>query len=73
MTHADVIDQWNSIAAFAEDIGVAYGTAKAMRRRNSIPPEYWIKVVQKAADRSLEGVSLQVLAVAVCKTEEAAE
>lgn len=73
MTHSDVIDLWNSIAAFAEDVGVAYGTAKAMRRRNSIPPEYWIVVVQKATGRGISAVSLEVLASAVAKTVEPAE
>ena len=73
MTHADVIDEWKSISVFADDIGVAYGTAKAMRRRNSIPPEYWLLVVHKATERAFASVTLEVLAAAVAKVPEAAE
>jgi len=72
MTHVDVINKWDSLSEFAEDLGVPYGTAKAMRRRGSIPPEYWLVVVKKATDRALVGVTLEVLAAAVAQKAEVA-
>lgn len=73
MTHADIINKWPTLSDFADDLGVQYGTAKAMRRRGSIPPEHWMTVVTKATDREIEGVSLEILAAAVAKQPEAAE
>ena len=71
MTHSDVINLWPSLSLFADDLGVPYGTAKAMRRRGRIPSEYWFRLVQKADERGIEGVSTDVLAEAVAL--EAAE
>lgn len=65
MTHSAIIDIWPSLADFASDLSIPYGTAKAMRRRNSIPAHYWNAVVTGALKRSLIGVSLQDLADAV--------
>lgn len=65
MTHADIINLWPSLSDFAADLSVGYGTAKAMRRRSSIPPEYWMNVVRAAEARSLDGVTLEALAAAV--------
>lgn len=53
------------MADFAQDLSVAYGTAKAMRRRGSIPSQYWLAVVSAASERSIVGINLQVLAEAV--------
>ena len=62
MSHTQIIDRWPSISEFAKDAGVSYGTAKAMRRRGSIPSEYWPKLVSGADDRSIDGVSYEALA-----------
>ena len=67
MTHTDIINLWPSVSDFAVDLGVEYGTAKAMRRRGSIPSEYWLKVEAGATSREISGVSLQVLAEAVAE------
>ncbi|NSY10808.1 hypothetical protein G6L14_02105 [Agrobacterium vitis] len=64
MTHADIINLWPSIAEFARDIGAPYETAKAMRRRSSIPAGYWVRVVDSASWRAFEAVSLSALAEA---------
>lgn len=61
MEHRSIIDEWPSLSDFASDIGAAYGTAKAMRRRSSIPPAYWPAAVAAAEERGL-GVSYEVLA-----------
>lgn len=73
MTHAEIINKWPSLSDFADDLGVQYGTAKAMRRRASIPPEHWLTIIGKATEREIEGVTLEVLASAVAKQPEAAE
>lgn len=65
MTHTDLINLWPSLAEFALDLGVEYGTAKAMRRRSSIPSEYWITMVRSAEGREIAGVNLEALAEAV--------
>lgn len=61
MTHADIINSWPTLAEFAADLSVEYGTAKAMRRRGSIPPKYWPQIVTKAADREIAGVTAEAL------------
>lgn len=73
MDHAAIINLWPSLSAFAGDIGVPYVTAKAMRRRGSIPAPYWLRVVARAAERNIEGVTLERLAQLVAIFEEAAE
>ncbi|WP_136617028.1 MULTISPECIES: hypothetical protein [Mesorhizobium] len=57
MTHADVINLWPSLTEFAADIAVEYGTAKAMRRRESIPVEYWPALIRKAEERQIAGIN----------------
>lgn len=73
MTHADIINKWPSLSEFAYDLGVQYGTAKAMRRRSSIPPEHWLSITTKAVEREIDGITLEALAEAVAKIPEAAE
>ena len=73
MTHSDIINLWPSLAAFAQDIGVPYVTAKAMRRRGSIPAPYWIRVVACARERGIANVNLDRLAQLVAIVFEAAE
>lgn len=75
MEHLAAINLWPSLSSFAADLGIAYGTAKAMRRRGKIPAEYWTAMVAAAERRNIEGVSLEALAaaVAVQVTNEAAE
>lgn len=62
MTHADIINLWPSLSDFASDLALEYGTAKAMRRRNSIPPNHWRTIVEKADERGIDGVSYEALA-----------
>lgn len=75
MRHADIISKWPSLSVFAADIGVEYGTAKAMRKRSSIPSKYWVTVVVKSRDHGLDGITYEVLAMAAAadlETENAA-
>lgn len=64
MLHTSIIRLWPTLSDFAADLGVAYGTAKAMRRRGSIPAEHWKSAVDGARARGIEGVTLEVLAEA---------
>jgi len=70
MTHSDIINRWPSLGDFAGDIGVEYGTAKAMRRRSSIPPGKWVLIVEKAAERGIAGITFEVLALAAAAEPE---
>lgn len=67
MSHTPIIDKWPSLSDFAADLGIQYGTAKAMRRRGSIPADRWVEVVEKAKARKLKGVSLEALALAAAE------
>lgn len=73
MTHEDLINLWPTLKAFSEDIDVPYGTAKAMRRRKSIPASYWPVMVERSRARRIKGVTLQALADAVSPAREPAE
>lgn len=73
MFHRQIIDEWPSLSDFAADLGVPYGTAKAMRRRGSIPPEHWSRVVAAASDRSIDGVSMERLAALRAARRETAQ
>lgn len=68
MSHAEIINRWPSLSAFAEDLSVSYGTAKAMRRRGGIPDRYWLTAVEAADRRGLDGVTLEGLARAISIT-----
>lgn len=64
-THDTIINRWPSISDFADDLGIQYGTAKAMRRRKAIPARYWPSVVAAARKRRISGVTLNSLLAAV--------
>jgi hypothetical protein len=50
-TFVDVIDQWPSIMAMAEDLEEKPSTVSKWRQRNRIPPEHWRLLVQRARRR----------------------
>ena len=62
--HTALINRWPSLTAFAEDLGIQYGTAKAIRRRGVIPDRYWLPAVEKARGRGIDDVTLEALAKA---------
>lgn len=67
MSHIEIIEKWPSLSEFAADLGVPYGTAKAMKRRGSIPADRWVDVVEKAKARKVKGVTLEALATAIAE------
>lgn len=50
----DVIDRWPTLSDFARDAGVSYGAAKQMRRRSSIPVQYWPALIRSDVGVSTE-------------------
>lgn len=57
----DIINLWPTCADFGRDIGAKDVTARAMRRRNTIPGKYWNAVVDAARNRNFHNISLEVL------------
>lgn len=57
-----LIANWKTIAEFAVDVGCGYEAARQMRRRESIAPEHWSKVVEVATAKGIDGVSYEWLA-----------
>ncbi len=49
-------------AAVARILNVGPSTASEMKRRASIPAEYWPELVQEASRRGIEGLTLESLA-----------
>lgn len=67
MTHVPIIDNWPTLAELADDLSIAYGTAKAMKRRGVIPSQYWELMIEASARRGIIGVTYEALAKAVSK------
>ena len=57
-----LIDRWQSIGAFAADVGCGYEAARQMRRRQRIAPQHWAHVVAACQRRGIAGVSYEWLA-----------
>lgn len=72
-TFADVIEAWPEppVSTFAQAISVSYNTAKAMRRRNSIPAEHWAAVVRGAQAIGRSDITFELLAE-ICRDRHAA-
>ena len=64
-TFEDLIEQWG-IAQFADDLGINYSTANAMKQRNSVAVKYWPQIIQAAPRRGfkLSPVALLTMKVA---------
>lgn len=59
---SELIDEFKTITAFANEVGCGYEAARQMRRRQSIAPEHWSSVVSACERRSVKGVSFEWLA-----------
>ncbi|WP_085552131.1 hypothetical protein [Azospirillum agricola] len=62
-TFIDIIAEWPSDQAFAEDAGVTASLVAVWRCRNSVPANRWRKLVRGAVLRDLP-VTLEALAIA---------
>lgn len=61
-TVSDLFDAFNGPTAVARTLGVNTSTASEMKRRGSIPSEYWVQIVNGAARAGVEGVTYELLA-----------
>ena len=61
ITFRELIDSYG-LPGFAADIGVAENTAKQMRKRNSVAPEYWDAWVKAARRRGRQDITYERLA-----------
>ncbi len=57
-----IFDKWPSTRDLASDMGVGADYAGILRRRDSLPAMYWMRLMAAAARRGIEGVSLEALA-----------
>jgi hypothetical protein len=57
-----LIDRWQSIGAFATDVGCSYEAARQMRRRGRIAPQHWAQLVAASRRLGIAGVSYEWLA-----------
>lgn len=53
-TVTDIFDQCGGTSAFARMLGVGTSTAGEMKRRQSIPVEYWPRLVRAAHSQGVE-------------------
>lgn len=66
-----IIDAFGGAAPFGEAIGIPDSHARAMKARGSIPDGYWLKTVEAARVRDIEGVTLESFAsLAKARLEE---
>jgi hypothetical protein len=61
-TFQAVIDAFGGPTKYADAIRVPGFHAQSMKTRGSIPPAYWADTVSAAAERGIEGVTLEKLA-----------
>lgn len=54
-----LIDEWPTITEFAAEVGCGYEAARQMRRRQSIAPDHWSKVVEASKSREIAGVTFE--------------
>ena len=74
-TVSDLIDLWPDpkVANFGRDIGTTVEHAATIKRRNSIPVQYWPNVVAGAKARKITGINYDALVNAhTAKSENAA-
>lgn len=59
----DVLDAYpQGYALLGRAIGVPKHTVAAWRRRDSIPPAHWERLVRVAQESSVDGITLELLA-----------
>lgn len=57
-----LIEEWPTITEFAAEVGCGYEAARQMRRRQSISPDHWPRVVSVSKERGIAGVTFEWLA-----------
>jgi hypothetical protein len=62
LSFREVIAHWPTTRAFARDAGCSPTLVRQWRHRNSVPAQYWPRIVEGAARRGIVLVDLSVLA-----------
>lgn len=65
-----IIAQWGTVESFAQASGVSLSTAKAWKRRNSVPAKYWSQLIAAAAEKGLTLTTDELVALAAPVQEE---
>jgi hypothetical protein len=69
---SDIIAAFGGVVPFRDALGLPDVNVRQMKQRDSIPAGYWPRTVEEAAKRSIEGVTLELLArLAAAKLDEA--
>ena len=63
----DVFDGLGGVTAVGVVLKLPLGTVSAWKTRESIPPEYWTKIVSVAERLGVEGLTLEFLASLAAK------
>ena len=61
-TFSDVIGLWPTSRDLANALGVEPEAVRNWKARNSIPPEYWVELVDAADRAGIEGIDADHLA-----------
>lgn len=64
-TFDDIFEAFGGNSALARAIGVKISTAGEMRRRGSVPPEHWLRLIRAAEERDIVLTADQLLAMYV--------
>jgi hypothetical protein len=59
---ASIIDRFGGAAEFGRAIKVPGFHAQTMKNRDSIPPRFWLRLVEASKARNIEGITLETLA-----------
>jgi hypothetical protein len=58
---ADMIEKFGGNTSFADVLGKRPSTVSEMKRRSSIPVEYWPRIVEAAEQKGISGLSYETL------------
>jgi hypothetical protein len=61
-TFTKIIDAFGGPARFAEAMGITASHAGVMKARQSVPSEYWSRLVSEASHRGIQGITHESLA-----------
>lgn len=61
-SYRPIIQKWPSPAEFGADLGIKDAHVRTFKMRDSIPADYWERIVEAAIKRGISGVTVAVLA-----------
>lgn len=61
MTIRDILDEWPSVGELADDMDVPVNTAKKWRSRQSLPVQYWDRLLRAAEHRGYSVTAEQLV------------